>query len=192
MSMEATMDTEAAPKRRQDTLGFGNAEYTPAMWELVLANKGLACKTMMMRGIPAADVDDLYAEIALPAMLRAARHFDPARGRLSTLMMRTMFQEIGRWRNKQYIRAGREVLVDDVAACTTRQSHGPDTTPDTEHDAAVLLACLSEREAMAVRLRIMDGRTLSNVGELMGIATSGAAYIVNAALAKLRRAANRA
>ena len=185
------MDTEAppSPKRRQDTLGFGNAVITPTMWEIVLANKGLACKAMLMRGIAPADLDDLYAEIALPAMLRAARHHDPARGKLSTLMMRIMFQEIGRWRNKQYVQNGREVLVGDVAAHATRQSTGPDNAPDARHDAAVLLARLGPQEQLIVRLRVMEGRKLADVGEIVGLTKERVRQILRQALARLRRAA---
>lgn len=129
-----------------------------------------------------ADRDDLHSE-ALAGMLRAVPNYDPARG--------VMFPTYAKWWATSYVRSylmkesskgftGRGKTFTVVHTCELKLGEGrpapppPDRVPDPEFWSRILIG-LSPPDAELVRLRYLEGKTLSDIAGIRGISKQAVA-----------------
>lgn len=159
---------------------------------LIARNLGLAYKMVARFRTSQVDRDDLRSEAFL-ALLRAVERFDPWRGfRLSTYachaILKTMMQAVRR--SKRY---GLQ-LVDEPELASEPDSQGNRWTELRVDRLRCALHLnqgdLTERESTVLAGRFPMGggsqRTLSQIGDTLGLSKERVRQIQNVALAKLR------
>lgn len=139
---------------------------------------------------------DEYRGVATLALVRAARDYDPAKGRFSTYACRAIINAVNcewNYRHRKRRDARRTVgLTDGVARwCGVRDKPGrmelDDERRDTMDRAATCLAALDERGA-DVLMRRASGMTLREIGADLGLSRERVRQIERDAIAAARQA----
>ena len=172
------------------TFGFGKVPLTPAQAKLVEDNLGL-CYSMMNRYsmIHHDDQAACLAEAALPGLIASARRFNPTRGcKFSTLACHAIKQHIWRHFRTTNLRNGRQ-YVTPIDEMVMDQSAKPMPTehPDVKLDAEALLRRLHGEHHAVIHMRYFEGKTLREIGKIIGHTGQGVKYIHDRAM-KLMRA----
>jgi DNA-directed RNA polymerase specialized sigma24 family protein len=156
---------------------------------LILEHHGPRLGRILERLLPDADVDDVLQETVLDALdaLRAGRF----RGESSLSLY------LGGVARHKALRARRSfwhLLFRRRSVGSEALAHLADPGPDVHATGVVplapLLAHLSPREGLVVRLRLAR-RPFRDIGDAMGVSEDNAAQIHHRAVAKLRRAVGR-
>ena len=173
------------------------APLTPEQKQLAADNERLIYLAIR-RYAPNEDADELYG-YAAEGLLRAARTYDPTRGKFSTHAMWCMRSAVGFNQHcaKRKKRSGKLVLhMDDVDAVDQNEEYNAETCgvaplkdrpclslDETGADVERFLRSLPTRDRELVRMRI-GGYTIKEIGDTFGIT-------IQAASAHMKRIANK-
>jgi len=177
---------------KNPTYGYGHKPLTPAQQKLVAENIGL-CYAMLRQysSIPADRWDEVLAEAALPGLINAARSFDPAKGKFTSLACHAIIHHIRRaWRTGQtHTERFRQWGLNDGNSADIAEPAKDGEDPTAAQDVGVLLARLSPQLRMIVEFRHLSGLKYKEIGELMGCTAQNARRVLGQAMKELREMA---
>jgi RNA polymerase sigma factor (sigma-70 family) len=177
---------------RNPTYGFGTDPLTPDQQKLVAENVGL-CYAMLRQysSIPADRWDEVLAEAALPGLINAARSFDPAKGKFTTLACHAIVRHIRRaWRKaaNHDLRWRQWGLNDGNSADIVEPTkEGQDST--AAYDVGVMLGKLTPKLRMVVEFRHLAGLKYREIAALMGRSPNNVCLLEREAMRRLRKMA---
>lgn len=163
-------------------------------WELVVQHRGLMYRACSKAHIPIDLQDEAVSDACIPAVLRAAESYDPAKGKISTYLMRGMYFALNGWKRDSMRRHSREMLASQGGDLMEAQYNG---TPAhrreqiewerTESQAAECLLTLGALDRKIVYARFWEKRSLRQIGQQLGYSRQGIQNRIKAALAKMRK-----
>jgi RNA polymerase sigma factor (sigma-70 family) len=125
-------------------------------------------------------------DAAIDAMQRAIQCFDPARGKLTTIMHRCVLHALLKEREKAFREIGRvQRIYERTARKSWYMEEQDDATPGKSVSITSLVDQLPERQRDIVRLR-MEGKLLAEIGEIYGLSKERIRQIEFAAHQKLK------
>lgn len=145
-------------------------------------------------------IDDLIA-VAYGGLVRALADWNPALGNYSThagwkirAALSHALQREAR-RNREYVASSMEWTEDALEVSIEQtwpddDAHGPEGTMlagESDERFEAMLGRLPEREALALRLRLKDGLSLAEAGDVLGVTKERVRQISLNALARLRQ-----
>ena len=81
------------------TYGFGKRVLSAKRWQLVVDHWDLGWWVLARSGIPVKDHEEVFSNYILPALVRAARNFNPRRAKFTTLVVLCCRQHL--WKYKR-------------------------------------------------------------------------------------------
>lgn len=154
---------------------------------MVEDNRGLGYKMLKKYSqIPPDEWDEVFAEICVPGLMRAARTFRPEKGQFSTWACNIIQKDIWRHRRKTNEHKSRFFTVDFSDEHTPHPS-APDDEPATFlPDVLAALKGLDKRDREIIELRYFDKKTLNAIGNQFGKTREWARQTINAILQRMR------
>lgn len=123
---------------------------------------------------------------AWDGLRRALEKFDAAAGDFDAWARYVMRSHISNqyraWRTRRHL-PGAACDVADVVVCTA-----PRRDPQLQRAAAAALAALPERQALAARLCLIEGRSHADAAGVLGVTPPAVTGLVQRAQSRLRRA----
>ena len=164
-------------------MGVPGKKLNKRQQKLAAANLGLAyARARTWAGRLGVDMDDLIGPAQI-ALCRAVRAFDPAKGRIGTLAYRCIDHEIIGWHNRY-----RKHTMAQATEFGLRQR--PDHRIAVGVDAIDVweksMALLDSREQAVLSMRLRFGKTLGEVGQVIGVSRERVRQIQYKAIAKCR------
>ena len=155
---------------------------TPAQWQTVLDNIGLAHEFAWTKAmVSKQDVPEWMSDIGVPTLLDCAIRYDPKRGpKFSTYVYKSLYYRCSAARKV----AGRKPRFSESER--TPEGETRDDEVDDGPDVEQILAPLQEKFAQVIFERIIMGRTLAQVGRRLGVTKERVRQIQNEAMYILR------